>query len=140
MPLIDLDSMSGEQLKEEARQWTLEPSNYSNDNELKAAIKSKRETNAARHGIDQADVDSGMAAKPDSPGSEGHKRKPVADLKDKDIVDSVQEATVTRPTPGEPENTNKKADDAQKKMENRDTAVGKPQQKTDLKHTPAKTK
>lgn len=126
MPLIDLNSMSGEQLKEEARWWTLEPSNYKNDKELKEAIRSKRETNAARHGIDQADVDSGMAAKPDSPGSEGLKRKPVADLKDKDIIDSVQEATVTRPTPGEPESTNKKAKEAQKSMEARDTAVGKP--------------
>lgn len=134
MPLIDLKSMSFHQLEQEAKMWSLEPTNYKNEKELIEAIESKREMNAARHGITQADVDSGMASHPDVPGrqetgggsvkpEDDKPRKPVADLKDKDIIDSVQEATVTRPTPGEPENKNKQAEKAQKEAEARDNSA-----------------
>lgn len=135
MPLVDLDSMSHGQLEEEARMWTLEPTNYKSDAELKSAIKDQREMRAARHGIDQADVDSGMAAKPDLPGrvetggngsvtqDQDKPRKQVADLKDKDIKDSVQEATVTRPTPGEPENKQAQSEKANKEAEARDNST-----------------
>lgn len=134
MPLVDLKSMSHQQLEEEARWWTLEPTNYKSDAELRKAIESQREMRGARHGIDQADVDSGMASKPDVPGrqetgggsvrpEDDKPHKPVAHLKDKDIIDSVQEATVTRPTPGEPENTNAKAEKANKEAEARDNSA-----------------
>lgn len=134
MPLIDLKSMSHQQLEEEARQWTLEPTNYKNEQELRKAIEDQRRMRGSNHPIDQADVDSGMAAHPDVPGrletgprSVGEKdqkpRKAVADLKDKDIVQSKEHATVTRPTPGEPENTNQKAEKANKEMEAQDNST-----------------
>lgn len=152
MPLIDLDSMSGLQLREEAKYWSIEPTDYPDDNDLKKAIESKREMTAARHPVTQADIDSGMAADPEdesrvevggkasTDAADTAPRKAVYGLKEKGLVDSTQKATVSRPTPGEPENQNKKAKDAQEKMEARDNAVGKPDpRKTNLKHTSADT-
>lgn len=147
MPLIDLKSLTYDQLQQEAKYWTIEPSDYPKEEDLRKAIESKREMNAANHPIDQADIDSGMAADPKdkgrvevggpstTPSGDTKPRKAVYDLKDKDVKDSRQEATISRPTPGEPENTNRKQKEAQESMEARDNAVGKPDpRKTKIKH------
>ena len=118
MPLIDLDSMSYPQLQEEARQWTLEPTNYKNEKELKEAINSQREMRASRHPVYDQDVKDDMASKPSDP--KARKFDDVVQLKNPHIKDSAKEATVTRPTPGEPENTNRKAEKANKEAEARD--------------------
>lgn len=126
--------MSFRQLEEEARQWTLEPSNFKSEKDLKKAIEDQRRMRGSNHPIDQADVDSGMASQPDVPGrqetgvgsveeKDQKPSKPVADLKDKDIVQSKEHTTMTRPTPGEPENAEKKAEKANKEAEARDNST-----------------
>lgn len=114
MPLIDLNSLSGEQLKQEARYWAIEPSDYKNDKELIAAVESQRKMRGASHPITQQDIDSGQAKAP--------KTAEVPKDKDPKVVDSKEHSTISRPTPGEPETRNKQADKANKRLKEQDNS------------------
>ncbi len=108
--------MGHEELVNEAKYWTIEPSDYKSDQELLKAIESKREMNGASHGVTQQDVDSGMASQKDVVQEGAVESVPKA--RDPNIKDTKHEATISRPTPGDAETKKQQVKTAMDKKTN----------------------
>ncbi len=64
-------------IQQEARYWSIEPSNYPNDKALAQAIQDKKDARQSVHPPTQADVDAGEATEVALPGAVGEQVKEV---------------------------------------------------------------